>query len=83
MEYEERELREQEKLIEEMTELKEQVADQNSLPKMFVRGIVYGIGFVIGSAVIATILIGIFGPLVSDIPWVQDTFRAGRDILPH
>lgn len=80
---EERELREQEKLIEEMAELKEQVAEQNSLPKMFVRGIVYGIGFVVGSAIIATILVGIFGPLVADIPWVQEVFRAGRDILPQ
>jgi hypothetical protein len=73
---------EETKLVDEMAQLKEQVAEQNSLTRMFIRGIVYGIGFVIGSAVIATIIIGLLGPFLADVPWVRDTFRAGEDILP-
>ena len=72
---------EQGQLIEEMAELKEEVAQQNSLSWMFVRGMVYGVGFVIGSAIIATILIGLFSPWLADIPWVRDTFETGEALL--
>lgn len=72
---------EQQELIEEMSELKEEVAQQNSLSWMFVRGMVYGVGFVVGSAIIATILLGLLGPWFADIPWVRDTFRAGEELL--
>lgn len=72
---------EEKEMIEEMAELKEEVAKQNSLSWMFVRGLVYGIGFVIGSAIVATIIIGLLGPWFADIPWVRDTFRAGEDLL--
>ena len=46
-----------EKLIDVLNDLKTQLKRQTSLRFVFVRGLVYGLGTVIG----ATVLIGIFG----------------------
>jgi len=48
---------------------------------MFSVGIVYGIGFFIGSAIIATIALGVFGPFFAQIPWVHDSFVTGATLL--
>lgn len=48
---------------------------------MLLSGIVYGVGFFIGSAVIATIALGLFGPWVGQIPWVRDAFVTGGALL--
>jgi hypothetical protein len=69
------------KIIDNLEILNKEVAKQNSLKAMFVRGIVSGIGFVVGSAVIATIAIGVLGPLVGQIPWVHDKFETGSQLI--
>lgn len=57
--------------------LNKQVARQNSLSRMFVAGIVYGVGFFIGSAILATIALGIVAPLFTDIGWISEPFSRG------
>jgi hypothetical protein len=48
---------------------------------MFVSGILYGIGFFVGSAIIATIALGIFGPWFAQIPWVRAAYEAGTALV--
>jgi hypothetical protein len=69
-----------EKIIEHLDMLNKQVAKQSSLSHMFMVGVVYGIGFVVGSAVLATIALGIFGPLIGKIPWVQASYESGTSL---
>jgi hypothetical protein len=68
-------------LIEHLDALNARLARQYSFRHMFVSGVLYGVGFVVGSAIIATILLGIFGPYFADIPWVRATFEAGRALM--
>lgn len=62
--------------------LNKQVRRQNSLGRMFVAGIIYGIGFFIGSAIIAIIALGIFGPWFAEISWIRSAFESGAALLP-
>ncbi|MDP2648872.1 MAG: hypothetical protein Q8P19_03160 [bacterium] len=71
----------QDKIIEHLDSLNKQIMKQNSFARMFTVGIIYGIGFFVGSAIIATIALGIFGPWFAKIPWVHDTFISGASIL--
>ncbi|OGG56001.1 hypothetical protein A2680_00500 [Candidatus Kaiserbacteria bacterium RIFCSPHIGHO2_01_FULL_55_37] len=69
------------KIIEHLDLLNRQVARQNSISRMFVVGIVYGIGFFVGSAIIATIALGILGPWFAQIDWIRSGFEAGTAFL--
>ncbi len=69
------------KIIEQLTLLNKQVAKTNSFSRMLVIGIIYGIGFVIGSAIIATLTLGIFAPWFAEIPWIRSTFESGNSIV--
>lgn len=71
----------QEEVIEQLEKLNEETAKGNSLKQHFVVGIVYGVGFVVGSAIIATALIGLFGPYLIRIPVVHGVFEAGYGVL--
>lgn len=68
-------------IIKNLELLNAQVARQNSIPRMFAVGIVYGIGFFVGSAIIATIALGVFGPWFAQIPWVRSAFETGTSLL--
>lgn len=68
-------------IIEELQMLNQKVSRQNSLSFIFGTGIIYGIGFVVGSAIIATIALGFVVPFFEDIPWVRDTFQRGAALL--
>lgn len=68
---------EHQEIVDHLVEINTQLARQNSLRRMFSIGIVYGIGFFLGSAIIATIALGIFGPWFAQIPWVRDAFVTG------
>jgi len=70
-----------EKIIENLELLNRQVARQNSLARMFAVGIIYGIGFFVGSAIIATIALGILGPWFAQISWVRSAFETGAALL--
>lgn len=71
------------KIIEHLDLLNKQVKRQNSLGRMFFAGIIYGVGFFVGSAIIATIALGILGPLFAQIPWVRSSFETGTAFLPR
>ncbi len=68
------------KVIEHLDLLNKQVARQNSLSRMFVAGIVYGIGFFVGSAILATIALGVLAPFFDDIGWISEPFVRGNSL---
>lgn len=69
------------KIIENLELLNHQVARQNSFGRMLVIGVIYGIGFFFGSAIIATIAFGILGPWFGQIEWIRSAFETGAAIL--
>lgn len=71
----------QEEVIEQLEKLNEETAKSHSLKRQFLVGVVYGVGFVVGSAIIASILIGLFTPLLSHVPIVQNFFNSGYRML--
>ena len=69
------------KIIQELETLNAKVARQNSVGFIFMTGIIYGVGFVVGSAILATLTLGFLLPLFSDIPWIRDTFMRGAALV--
>ncbi|MFZ2303890.1 MAG: hypothetical protein WAV98_03835 [Minisyncoccia bacterium] len=69
------------KIIEQLQSLNAKLAKQLEIKRIFLTGIIYGVGFFVGSAILATIALGIFGPTVAKIPWVQENFERGTSIL--
>jgi len=69
------------KIIEQLEALNAKIGRQVSVRFIFMTGVIYGIGFFIGSAIIATIALGILGPTVGKIGWVQSNFEKGSLIL--
>ncbi|MDO8604824.1 MAG: hypothetical protein Q7K40_05545 [bacterium] len=68
-------------MIDQLEALNAKLAKQLEIKRIFLTGIIYGVGFFLGSAIIATIALGVFGPTVAKIPWVQENFERGADIL--
>ncbi len=69
------------KIIEQLEILNAKIDRQNSIKQVFKMGIIYGIGFFVGSAILATIALGVLGPLFGKIEWVRTNFEAGGDII--
>lgn len=67
-------------LITHLEAIRAELAEEHSLPRLFARGVVYGVGFFLGSAIIATILLGILGPWVAQIGWIRDAFITGASL---
>jgi len=70
----------QDKIIEQLETLNEKMAEQNTVKRIFVTGIIYGVGFFIGSAIIATIAFGVLSPWFGKIDWVRDNFERGASM---
>ena len=70
-----------EQIIEQLLILNTSIAKQNSKLHIIGTGIIYGIGFFIGSAILATIALGILGPILGKFSWVTDSFTKGTQIL--
>lgn len=68
-------------VIVELRAINARLARRNSPAHMLWSGLVYGIGFFIGSAIVATILIGVFGPTLARIPFVSNAFNQGKALL--
>ena len=68
-------------IIEQLKALNVKLSKHLEIKRIFLTGIIYGVGFFIGSAIIATIALGVFGPTVAKIPWVQENFERGASIL--
>lgn len=69
------------KILEQLEALNLKIGRQLSVKQILLTGVIYGIGFFIGSAILATLALGIFGPIVGQISWVQDSFTRGETIL--
>lgn len=69
------------KIIEQLEFLNTKIDRQNSLKRILFTGVIYGIGFFIGSAIIATIALGVLGPIFGKIEWVKTNFESGTSIL--
>lgn len=68
------------KIIEQLELLNKKMTQQNSVRHNFMKGIIYGIGFFIGSVVIATILLGLLSPWFGKIDFVRNTFERGTSL---
>jgi hypothetical protein len=64
-------------LLNELKQLNRTLAAQRSVGHILYTGIIYGVGFFIGSAIIATIALGVFGPVVGEIDWVASMYARG------
>jgi hypothetical protein len=69
------------KIIEQLEGLNTKLEKQGKVSYQLREGVIKGVGFFIGSAILATILLGILGPIFGDIQWVRDTYEAGEEIL--
>lgn len=69
------------KIIEQLEALNVKLAKQISIKNILFTGVIYGIGFFIGSAIIATIVLGMFGPMFGKIEWVKTNYETGTSIL--
>ncbi len=69
------------KIIEQLEILNVKIDRQNSAKQILKMGIIYGIGFFIGSAILATIALGVLGPIFGKIEWVKSNFETGVEIL--
>lgn len=69
------------KIIEQLEALNVKLAKQISIKNILFTGVIYGIGFFIGSAIIATIVLGMLGPVFGKIEWVRTNYEAGTSIL--
>jgi hypothetical protein len=67
-------------VVEQLELLNKKVAEQNTIRRIFFTGIIYGIGFFIGSAIIATLAFGILSPWLGKIEWVHDNFERGASL---
>jgi len=72
--------KQEDKIIEQLETLNEKMAEQNTVKRIFVTGVIYGVGFFIGSAIIATIAFGVLSPWFGKIEWVRDNFERGASI---
>jgi hypothetical protein len=70
----------EEKVIAELVRLNAQVEAENSWQHTFVRGIIHGIGFFLGSVVIATISLGLLSPWFGKISWIKTSYERGVEL---
>ncbi len=68
-------------IIRELKILNSSIHKQNSKMHIISTGVIYGVGFFIGSAIIATIALGVLGPIAGKISWVKEYFEIGTSIL--
>ena len=59
-------------IIENLEELNRQIRTQNSIKQTFYKGIIYGIGFVIGSTLLAAAALSLFAQFFEDTPIFGD-----------
>lgn len=69
--------KQRDEIIEQLHVLNALVRKQNSVRHIFMTGVIYGLGAFLGSAIIATILFGIFAPYLAHFDWVRSAFERG------
>lgn len=73
----------EDQIIEQLEQANAHLARQNSLRRIFLVGIIYGIGVFIGSAILATIALGTLGPFFKGITWIQQPYETGSKLTPR
>lgn len=68
-------------IIRQLITLNASIKKQTTVTHIAGTGIIYGIGFFVGSAIIATIALGILGPIIGKISWIGENFSKGSLIL--
>ncbi len=68
------------KITEQLEMLNSKIGRQNSIKYIFTSGIIHGVGFFIGSAIVATILFGLLSPWIGQIGWIRDSFERGASL---
>lgn len=68
-------------ILEQLERLNTAMDKQSKTGYQFREGVVRGVGFFIGSAILATILLGALAPFFGKIEWVRDNYQAGEEIL--
>lgn len=68
------------KIIVQLELLNREMVLQNSVKHIFMRGIIYGVGFFVGSAIIATIVVGVLSPWFAQIDWIRSSFERGASL---
>jgi hypothetical protein len=56
------------KIVENLEELNESLVSQNSAKSFLVKGMLYGVGFVVGSTILAAILFSALNIVLGDVP---------------
>ncbi len=67
-------------IVDQLESLNTKMSRQNSIKHIFLTGVIYGVGFFIGSAVIATIAFGVLSPWIGEIDWIRDNFERGASL---
>lgn len=70
-----------EKIVEQLEALNTKMDKQMSIRRTFLTGIIYGIGFFIGSVIIASIAFGVLSPWIGKIDWIKDNFERGSAMV--
>lgn len=67
-------------IIDQLHLLNKAVQRQNSVWHIFMTGIIYGVGLFFGSAIIATIIFGLFAPYLAEVEWIRAPFERGASV---
>lgn len=70
-------LQQENEIVAELKGIHAEIAGQRSFRHAFVIGVISGIGFFVGSVIIATIALGLFGPFFSNVQWIHQSYEAG------
>ncbi len=73
----------EEKILEQIELLNKKIHDVYSIKTVFYTGIIYGIGFFIGSAILATIALGTLGPWIGEVDWIRENFERGSSLTSN
>lgn len=67
-------------VIEQLENVNARLEKQLSMRRMFVTGVVYGLGFFLGSAILATIALGVLAPYFGQFSWVKNSYETGTSL---
>ena len=73
-------LEQEEKILVQLEKLNEQLTKHHTLRHFFMTGVMYGTGFFVGSAILATIALGLLGPVFGHVSWVRNAYEQGTAI---
>lgn len=67
--------------VEQLKKLNLAIEKQYAVGRIFITGVIYGVGFVAGSTIVASMLVGILLQFAVDIPLVHDNLERGAQLI--